>query len=485
MPEHASVQPPLRYIAPRFNRPLFRIVSTLYPLYLRFGLGIRSVAVDGIGTLVDQYRQFQQGKTRLVVAFRHPHLDDGALMAWLLGGVVRRAANREHRRTGSPRMRFPTFAHFVYDRGVALWAGPFIAWLLPRMGAIPVYRAKLDSLSLEEIRRTLLDADQPLAIAPEGAVTYSERHAAPLESGVAHFVFWCVRDLIAAGRSENVVVVPVVPIYRHGEEAAKGVAKLIAYLERECGLEPAPGGSIPGRLRAAADCLLRTTEHFYKRFYSGSATAIADRDGKRLAGGAAKGTDPDIDGVEQSRIESIVEAALASAEHRLGLSAGGGPIPRVRRIEQACWDRIYREDIGDISALSPLGRALADRIALETSLVMRHLQLADLMVYLRKLAIPDTGSLDELAEVASNLVGVIARLKGGDVSATPRIGSRSVVFRVGAPIPVIPRWDRYRSNRQESVDELTSAIEREFQRLSSGVQSKGLADEPEAVDNTR
>ncbi|HUZ18195.1 MAG TPA: 1-acyl-sn-glycerol-3-phosphate acyltransferase, partial [Spirochaetia bacterium] len=145
----------------------------------------------------------------------------------------------------------------------------------------------------------------------------------------------------------------------------------------------------------------------------------------------------------------------------------GTPIRRVRRIEQASWDRIYREDIGDIASLCPLDRALADRIALETSLTMRHLQLADIMVYLSELAIPDGASIDEMAEAAANLAGVVARLEGGDISATPRLGSRSITYRIGEPISVSSRWEAYRENRQQAVDELMHSLRGEFQRLSS------------------
>jgi len=477
MPEHATVQPPLRYVPPRFNRALFRFVASIYRVYLRLALDIRHVRVEGIETLVEHYRLFKDRKIRLIVAFRHPHLDDAALMAWLLGGIVRKASKRDGKRAGKRTLAFPTFAYFVYDRGVPLWAGSFIGWLLPRMGAIPVFRGKLDSHGLQEIRSALLNADQPLAIAPEGAVSYSERFAAPLETGVAHFAFWCVRDLHAATRTEKVVIVPVTPSYSHGADALKGLRRIAAYLERECGLPPAPDQPIPRRLRVAAQTLFTTTELFYKRFYSETSTAIEEPQAAtkdRECGGGQFRTS------EARRVEAIVDAALSAAEQRLGLPSIGDPISRVRKVEQACWDRVYREDIGDIASLSPLERALADRIAQETSLTMRHLQLADLMVYLSELAIPDDATVDELAETASNLTGVAARLKGGDISATPRVGSRTVTYRVGQPISVSSRWEAYLQNKQESVEKLMRELRDEFQRLCDNGSDKGVALDAEA-----
>ncbi|HUX22823.1 MAG TPA: hypothetical protein VMW69_16425 [Spirochaetia bacterium] len=467
MPEHSTVQPPLRYVPPRFGRRLFRLVATIYPLYLRFGLNIRRVEVEGIESLVEHYRLFQEKKIRLIIAFRHPHVDDGAIMAWLLGGMVRDAARREARREKKHKLMRPPFGYFVYDRGAPLWAGAFIGWILPRMGAISVFRGKLDSHGLEEIRSVLLNADQPLAIAPEGAVSYSERYAAPLETGVAHFSFWCVRDLLASMRTEQVIILPITPSYRHGRDAAKGLRKIADFLERECGLAPSPEKPLPERLRVAADALFRMTELFYKRFYPTTSRSITIEPLSAAVDGSGGCPGSSFTTGDAERVKAVVEAALASAERQLGLPSTGEAIPRVRRIEQACWDRIYREDIAEIEALSPLERALADRIALETSLTMRHLQLADIMVYLSELSIPDGASVDELGEAASNLAGMSARLKGGDISSTPRMGSRSISYRVGEPISVSSRWGAYKHNRQNAVDELMSTLRNEFQRLSS------------------
>lgn len=466
MPEREKVQPPLRHISPRFNPRLFALVASIYRPYLRLALGIRRIEVKGIEILVEHYRLFQHGKIRLIIAFRHPHVDDGALMAWLLGGAVRNAARDEAKQAPAQRLPRRPFAHFVYDRGAPLWTGPFIGWLLPRTGAVSVFRGKIDSKGLEEIRSILLNAEQPLAIAPEGAVSYSERHAAPLETGIAHFAFWCVRDLRAATRNEDVVIVPLVPSYRHGKDVQKGLLRIAAYLERECGLRVSPDRPIPERLRVAAESLFQRTERFYKRFYPETSVSIdghgvdsaspdtEERPGDRFLCAAGR------------RVEDITEAALSAAERYLALPSTGEPIARVRRIEQACWDRIYREDIEDIDSLAPLDRALADRIARETSLTMRHLQLTDITVYLSELEIPNEAAPDELAEVASNLAGMVARLKGGDISATPHMGSRSVTYRIGSPISVGSRWEAYRDNKQKAVAELMGTLQTEFQKLS-------------------
>ncbi len=318
-----------------------------------------------------------------------------------------------------------------------------------------MYRGKVDSRGLTDIRSALVNSDKPLAIAPEGAVNYRERHTAPLDSGIAHFAFWSVRDLRAASRREDVVILPVAPAYTHGRDAGKRLLRIAAYLERECGISRPAAQPVSARLQAVAQSLLRTMERFYRQFYPATSAGIET--------GNAAGFPPLRS--EAERIDALVEAALSAAERHLDLQSEGQPIARLRRVEQVSWDRIYREDIDSI--LSPLDRALADRIALETSIAMRHLQLADILVYLQEFKLSNESSVDQLAEAASNLAGVVARLKGGDISATPRMGSRTVTYRVGNPIRVGHRFADYSRSRHGAVKDLMQVVHDEMQRLSS------------------
>jgi len=48
-----------------------------------------------------------------------------------------------------------------------------------------------------------------MTVAPEGATNGHSEIVSPLERGVAQLGFWCVEDLVKAGRSETVYIVPI------------------------------------------------------------------------------------------------------------------------------------------------------------------------------------------------------------------------------------------------------------------------------------
>lgn len=177
----------------------------LLPLWLRYRRTIHRVEVCGIDRLIDLYHQFQLGKTRFIIAFRHPTLDDPLCLLHLLSYQGRSAAHRQGRS-----LKAPVHVHFVYERGIPLWAGGSpMEWLLSRMGATPIHRGKFDLHALKEIRALLVSGAFPVAIAPEGSINGHNEVVGRLESGLAQLGFWCVEDLLKAGRFERVVILRV------------------------------------------------------------------------------------------------------------------------------------------------------------------------------------------------------------------------------------------------------------------------------------
>ena len=126
-------------------------------------------------------------------------------MLYLLSRGVPKAA-REY----DIKLRSPVHSHFVYDRGMTIWAGDWLGWLFSRLGGIPIHRGKrLDRTGLRAARELLVNGQFPLAIAPEGATNGHSETVSPLEPGVAQLSFWCAEDLRKKGRSEQVYIVPI------------------------------------------------------------------------------------------------------------------------------------------------------------------------------------------------------------------------------------------------------------------------------------
>ena len=137
-------RPALRRLPTRSSRPVQSLVRRLLPLVFRAqGLEIRNGnAADG---LAKAFQAHQAGETTLLIAFRHPSTRDPLVLADLFWN----RAPSKARQCYSPLAR-PVELRFLYDRGIPIWAGPLIGWLLQRCGGISIHSGRLDPPALAE-----------------------------------------------------------------------------------------------------------------------------------------------------------------------------------------------------------------------------------------------------------------------------------------------------------------------------------------------
>ncbi len=460
MPSIADrVQPPLEFIPPAFNPAVFRLAKWLLPWVMRSRTPIHHIQASQVEQLARLFQQFQTGKLRLLIAFRHPSTSDPFCLMYLLWKLLPQAA-RQHNISLSQ----PTHSHFMYDRGVPLWAGDQVAWLFPQLGGTPIHRGKLDLPGLRSARDLFANGRFPLAAAPEGATNGHNEIISPLEPGISQLGFWCVEDLRKAERSEAVVIVPLGIRYRYVEAPWDAVDSLLTQLEADSGLPPnLSNEDIPAdrlqqlsgreairyrRLYRIGEHLLSAMEQFYTRFYRSSQTSA-----NASAGEDAKPTDL------SSRLQALLESALQVAEDYFGVRPKGTLIDRCRRLEQAGWDRIYREDLKNVEALSPLERGLANRIAEESSLRMWHMRLVESFVAVTGQYVLEKPTAERFAETALLLWYTMTRIKNGNPFSPPRLGKQTAYLTVGEPIVVSDRWEAYKSNRRQAVADLTQDLQ--------------------------
>ena len=440
-------RPPLHFLPPARHPWVLLVARPLSWLQVRM-LGIRKVETTGGRHLVELYRGMQEGRTRFIIAFRHPSTDDGPLVVRLMCGI----APKEAARLGVRLSRAPK-GYFLYGRDVPEWAGRWLAWFFPRLGALSVFPGQLDSQSLTAIRRCLTDAPHPLAVAPEGQVTYHNEKVAALEPGTAQLGFWCAEDLRRQGRAEEVFILPVCFSYHYHESDWKGLARLLARIERECGLPPLPSASDEKpyvRVMRAVRHLLDRAEEQYARFHGVSFRQGGD----------------DSVGALQRRVDALVEAALGEAERFFRVPPRGDWVQRVLAVRHAGLTWIHREDIASIDALPPLERALAGRVAAEAWLRLRHMELADVLEYVRlEYLSPDSG-IDRYVESVTTLWDVVNRLEGGNISGRGTPFPRDARIDIAEPIPVARFQESYKANRRRGVAALTEEILNVFRRMA-------------------
>lgn len=445
-----------------------RFSYAVLPVLMRLRLqrwlpaGIRSVKCQNVEQLVDLYQDFQAGKIRLLIAFRHVEVDDPLSMAYLLSRIVPQVARQQ-----GIALQRPIHSYFMYDRGMPLWAGQWLGWIFSRLGGVPVHRGRrLDSKALKATRERLLNGHFPFTIAPEGATNGHSEIVSPLEPGAAQLAFWCVQDLQDQKRPEDVVVLPISIQYEYPHPNWRRLDQLMGQLEADSGLavksfaEPdqASPDAYYQRLLRLGQHLLAMMEQFYDRSYPVSPSEATERASPRLN---------ENEQIAQ-RLQQLLEEALRVGEQYFGLPSTGSMITRCRRLEEAGWSQIYREDLPNLATLSPLEQGLADWTAETARIYMRHMRLVESFVAVTGRYVREKPSFERFAETVLILFDLVERLKGVKVPKRPRLGWRQAVIRIGHPIGVTERWSSYCCDRQsakQAVTSLTQDIQQSLEKL--------------------
>ena len=486
---------PLDFLAPRLDGRVLALSRRLLPWYLRRQCAITSIEVRHLDRLVSAMDRFQAGDSRLLLAFRHPSVDDPACLAHLIWRDLPREGRRLRRRW-RPRPHF----QFLYDRGIPLWAGPRIGWLLQRLGGCSIQRGKLDSAALRTARQLLLDGPYPLAVAPEGATNGHNERISALEPGVAQLAFWTADDLAKAQRPEAMTVLPIGVQYRFSGNAWPAIEALLGQLERECGLAapPAPNpdpAALYPRLFALAERMLTLMETFYRESYhrdlpatptatpAASSTAAPNAAAPPAASETAvpagathpsTAADPTAPAAAATanqalaqRLGRLLETALAEVEESLAIEPRGDLASRCRRLEQAAWDRLYLT-----APPTPLERGLADRLAEETAQRLWHMRLVESFVAVSGDYVKERPSQERFADTLLLLWDTQARILGRDPGTRPRLGPRTALISLGDAMAVTPLLEDYHQDRRRAVSRLTSDLQRQLETL---IVPSGLA----------
>jgi len=431
---------PLTFLPPQLDRRVLWACRRGLPLWLRRSARIDRVDVEGQELLAAALDRFRSGRSRLLLAFRHPSIDDPGPMARLLWS-----------------QRPAAHAQFLYDRGIPLWAGEAIGWLLPRLGGCSIQRGKLDLPALRTARELLLEGPYPFAAAPEGATNGHNELVSALEPGVAQLAFWTADDLAKAGRAEATEVLPIGLQYTYSGKIWPAIEDLLAQLEREAGLSPDPARCLDPerlytRLIAMSERMLSLLERFYREAYRRDLPELPSRQ---------EGADPARIG---ERLPRLLDAALRVVEQPLGLDARGDLTERCRRIEQASWERLYPPANGQAEVCG-LERGLADRLAEETAGRLWHMRMAEAFVAVSGHYLKESPSQERFADTLLLLWDTQCRIRGGDPGRRPRLGLRRARVRIAPPIAVQELLPAYRSERRAAVATLTADLQTTLQGL--------------------
>ncbi|UKO97264.1 lysophospholipid acyltransferase family protein [Nostoc sp. UHCC 0870] len=461
-----SVQPPLKFIPHRFNPLILRIFHGLLPIILRFRTrpwlpaGIVGVEAENVEVLAELYAQFQTGKIRLLMAFRHPEVEDPLCVLYMLSRLVPQAARQQ-----GIKLQYPIHSHFLYDRGMTIWAGEWLGWLFSRLGGVAVRRGRrLDKQAIQTARNLFANGKLPIAIAPEGGNNGHSGVVSPLEPGVAQMGFWCVEDLHKANRDETVVIVPISIQYHYIQPPWLKLDQLLSKLEADSGLPVksiGDGVNQPEiyyqRICRLGEYLITEMEEFYRRFYH--------QDIPKASVSEASKTPNEV---LIDRLHYLLDKALQVSEQYFGVQPQGNFIDRCRRLEEASWNLIYRDDLPDINTLPPFKRGLADWVAQEADLRVQHMRLVESFVAVQANYLQEQPTADRLAETALLMFDMLSRIQSSTLPGRSRLGLRKATLKVGEPISVTQRWEKVQHDRQaakRAVSGLTQDLQLALEHL--------------------
>jgi 1-acyl-sn-glycerol-3-phosphate acyltransferase len=438
-------QPPLEFIPPNFNPCVWSGVKNILPFWLQWQTTIQEIDGKNVEKLGDIYQQFQAGKIRFLMAFRHPSVNDPYCMGYLVWKLLPQVAKQHN-----INLNAPIHSHFMYDRGIPLWAGSTVGWLYSKLGGTSIQRGKLDIPGLRSARDLFLNSKFPLAAAPEGATNGHNEIISPLEPGISQLGFWCVEDLAKANRKETVFIVPIGIQYFYISPPWQNIEQLLTQLEKDTGIvtknHSVEQSELYQRLYQIGEHLLGVMEDFYREFYHKDLPNTSEQ-------------------LLSDRLQNLLNTGLDVAETYFDIKPKGNVIDRCRRLEQAGWDYIYRDDFKEMDKLSLVEKGLGDRIAEEASLRMWHMRLVESFVAVTGYYVQEKPTAERFADTVLLLWDLVAKIKGENAFFRPQLGKQKAQITVGDPISVSARFDDYKKSRRQAVTSLTQDLQDTLEKM--------------------
>jgi hypothetical protein len=368
------------------------------------------------------------------LAFRHPNGGEPQLLTWFFLFKLRSIAARKG-------VRFTRFPHAVcvYSYEVIRWGGWVARFVMPNLGAMPIHHSKIDSQGMARIYKAIENGPYPVALAPEGQVSYSTDTVPRLEPGVARIGFHSAERLSAKDTKTPVEILPVSVYFRFGSWGKLTSEFILRKIERLCGFSHKSRKKLVfvERLKECRDYILEVNETRYQI-----------------------NADPSLSFEE--RLEKVINTALETAERMAGIKAEGDYFSRMYRIRQICWDRIIIPGIDSLESKSRIERSMIDITAGEAWYIGRHQELVDFCCYFRiPLPTEETAFHNKIEDV-QNLGDFANRPMGGAYSHRINVFPRKMIIQASPVINLSERLPSYKENKKTAIAKCISDLEQAY-----------------------
>ena len=423
--------PNIKAKEPRISRFVVILCKLLGRLYLFLFLGIARIVLQGDRHIFNAFKRALAGESRCIIAFRHPNGGEPQILAWFFLFRLRSLAARK----GVRFMRWP-HAMFVYGYEVVRWGGWIARFIMPNVGAMPIHHSKMDSAGMARIYKAITEGPYPLALAPEGQVSYTTDAVPRLEPGVVRIGFQAAVRLAEKGKDCPVEILPVSIHFRFGSWGRLTLELLIRKMERLCGFNVTDRKktSLIERMRRIRAHILEINE---ERFQIKGDDSVSF----------------------EERLDQVIAIALETAERMMGLKAEGDFFSRMYRVRQLYWDRIYLPDVENFENISDAKRNIMDLRAGEAWYIGRYVELVDFCWYFRVPLPTEDTVFHRKLEYAQNLWDFTSRTIGGAFKNRVHIFPRRVIIQCGSVINLSERLPLYKSDKKAAIAAAMSDLE--------------------------
>jgi hypothetical protein len=416
----------IRTRVPHISKNMLAIARVVGRLYLISFIGAARISVQGIQYMVESFRRSLNKESRSLLVYRHQNGAEPQILGWFILFKLKKYALKA-------RVSFALKPHIIFVHGyeVLRWGGPLARTVLPRLGAVPIYHAKIDSKSMKTLYRTVFDGPYPLTIAPEGQVSYFTDYIPRLESGPVRIAFQAAERLDCP-----VELLPVSIFMHYNRRGEKQMWRILQKIERCIGIKSEENQPFEERVRRCRDSILEINEQRYH---------ISHEEGASF----------------EARAGVVMEAALTACESILGIQEKGESFSRMHALRQRCWDAMFPDSLNYI----PIKRAIADIQAGTAWYASRHLELFDILYYFC-VPVPDCDApLRARIEYVQELYDFVNRTMGGAFKDRITIKPTRVVISTEKPINITEYLEDYHSNHKKTIADINQKLNEAYRHI--------------------
>ena len=308
------------------------------------------------------------------------------------------------------------------------------SFLMQRCGAFSIIRGTADRNAFRTTREILSKGEQPLVIFGEGEISRQNDTVMRFERGVTQLCFWALDDMEKAGINKPLYIVPIGIKYLYPQDMWNTIDTALTALEQTIlpSTERTPVERYE-RLRRIGVAVFKTLAAEYQYKLDDSLPLDA-------------------------HIQKLKAQILSHTEQIMGIHTDGDVLTRVRALKNLVDAEVYK----DIDEMTEYERKIHEE------LLQKFQQFyPDLNRLVNFIAISD-GYVAEVPS-AERFLDVITRLEREVFGKAKKQGPRVASLRVGDPINLRACYDTYKTEKRETVEQITLELETAVQTLVTRV----------------